>query len=108
MTGFELDHKGLQRIAQSAQMSRAMQRAAQRGADWAAQQAPKDTGEYARSFRAEPIVVTVAGKPRAGARLLNDASRIQGGQSYPYSWAVEWGLRAQHILARAVDVIEKG
>lgn len=98
----------IDRLARTPEIGAAMQAAADRGRTWAEQNAPTRTGKYARSFTVEPMVVTVAGKRRNGAALVNTATRTQGGSDYPYAWAVEWGQDGKHVLQRSVDVIEKG
>lgn len=95
-------------MSRSPQLSVAMSQAAQRGLRWAQAHAPRDTGTYAQSFRVEPAVVTVHGKPANGARLVNDATRTRGSAPYGYAFAVEYGRGAKHVLQRAVDAIEKG
>jgi len=91
------DHNGMRALAQSPQMSRAMQQAAEVGMRWAESVAPRDTGEYAGSFRVAPTTVR-GGRPaedRAGARLANDAR---------HAIVVE---SRHHVLARAVNIIEQ-
>lgn len=92
-------------LANTAQMSAAMVATAQVGKNWADANAPRssrtDTGRsqrYADSFEVQPTEVKVGGQTRKGAALVNTA---------PHASAVEW-VNGAHVLARAVDAIERG
>ena len=106
--GFVPDRRFIDRLARTPEIAAVAVSAAERGREWAQANAPRDSGTYARAFEVEPMAVSVSGKRRAGAALINTASRTQGGRDYPYAWAVEWGQAGKHILQRAIDAIEKG
>lgn len=92
-------------LARTPQMSQAMVSSAAVGKSWAEANAPRDPGprdpgkpRYAESFAVEPADVVVDGQTRRGAALVNTSPQA------PY---VEW-VNGAHILARAVDAIERG
>lgn len=107
-SGFQPNRSFMQQLAVSPGVSRVVQAAGRRGQAWAESNAPARSGTYRESFAVVAGMVTVSGKKRAGANLVNRATRQQGGSSYPYAWAVEWGRGGKHVLQRAIDVIEKG
>lgn len=90
------DRQGMKALMRSDGIGRACERAAQAGQRAAEAAAPRDSGEYATSFRTRRETVTVSGEQRAGAVLENTA---------PHAAAVEWRNGA-HVLSRAVDAIE--
>lgn len=96
MADYKPDPRGMKALAKSDDMSRAMQQVAEVGKQWAEGQAPRDSGEYAGSFRVAPTTVRGGrrAEDRAGARLANDA---------PHAAAVE---ARTGILARSVNIME--
>lgn len=90
------DPGGMRQLGQSPEMGQAMQEAAKVGQRWAEGAAPRDTGEYAGSFRVAPATVQGGWRheDRAGAALINDA---------PHAGIVESRHR---ILARSTSIIE--
>lgn len=103
--GFDRSNSLVSELASTPAMSRAMVASAQVGLNWAEANAPRSTGprdpakpRYADSFEVQPVDVTVDGQTRKGAALVNTSPQA------PY---VEW-VNGAHILARAVDVIERG
>ena len=92
-------------LANTSAMSAAMVATARVGQHWAEANAPRSglpkepgTPVYADSFEVQAVDVTVGGDTRKGAALVNTA---------PHAYAVEW-VNGAHVLARAVDAIEKG
>lgn len=85
-------------LARSAAMSAMCVAAAQRGRDEAERISPRDTGDYASSFRvrSEMVRAGYSNEPRAGAVLENVSD---------HAAAVEW-RHGHHVLARVVDTIE--
>lgn len=95
---FKVNKAGMRKITRT-MGGAACQAGAERGKKWAEANSPVRTGEYQGSFEVVPADVTVAGETRKGARLVNTSDHAK--------W-VEWGRGAKHVLARSVDVIEKG
>lgn len=90
------DNRGMRQIANSGAMSDAMVKAAETGMRWAQAEAPRDSGEYASSFRVAPTTVRGGrqGEDRAGARIANDAR---------HAIIVE---QRTGVLARSVNIVE--
>lgn len=78
---FRGDYKGVGKILRSKQMQAAMESRADRVKARCVADAPRDTGNYASSFRVATGVRT-GGKPRAESKVIN------GDPAAPY---VEWG-----------------
>lgn len=78
---FRGNYKGIGDMLRSPQMQREMATRAERVKDKALALAPRETGQYSTSFRVE-VGVREGKKPRAQAKVINDASNA----SY-----VEWG-----------------
>lgn len=100
-SSYKPDRAGMDALVQSLDMGRAMVQVAEVGRRWAESAAPRDSGEYAGSFQVRQETVRFRGRfsgDRAGAVLENTA---------PHAAAVEW-RQGRHVLARAVDVIERG
>lgn len=94
---FRKDSAGMAKITRTMGREACVQ-AANRGLTFARANAPVRTGDYKASLHVEAAPVTVAGQTRMGAKLVADSDHGQ--------W-VEWGRGASHVLARAVDAIEK-
>lgn len=100
MTSFRPDHRGVGALAASRGVGAACVAAGEAGQTFAEGIAPRDSGEYARSFRVRRQTVQVVGRNprvRAGAVLENTAR---------HAAAVEWG-NGDHVLGRSVDAIER-
>lgn len=93
-----IDRRGLERLANSAAMGQAMVTAAAAGEDFLNREAPERTGAYKAGITVSQVDVVVGGRRRRGARLA---------ATDPKSQYVEW-VNGTHVLARAVDAIEKG
>ena len=92
--GFIPDHRGIQQLLNTPGVQQGTRQAAQSIERTARAIAPRDTGEYARSFRTRALrVPTLTGRGgtemRAGAAVENTA---------PHGTAVE---ARSHVLARA-------
>lgn len=101
--GFQLklDRRGMAALANSAVMGQAMSTAARRGADFIDREVSSfknPTGSYAAGVQVQEVDVVVAGQKRKGARLAATSDHSQ---------YVEW-VNGTHLLARAVDAVEKG
>lgn len=79
-------------LAAAPAMGDAMEQIAQPGLAWAEANAPRATGEYARSFEVRRVVID----GKSCAALVNTAD---------HAVFVEWA-NGTHLLARAVDHIE--
>ncbi len=99
-SGYVPDRAGMRALARSAGIGAACVAAANKGRAEAERIAPRDSGEYANSFRvrAETVRAGRANEPRAGAVLENVSD---------HAAAVEWE-HGYHVLARSVDAIERG
>lgn len=98
MKAFDAERSLVTKLARTPQMGEAMVAYAKVGQNWARANAPRHTGEYAAAFEVRATDLRVAGQTRRGAVLVNHA---------PHAAAVEW-VNGAHVLARAVDVIERG
>lgn len=84
----------------SRRMEALMVSSAARGQAFAESIAPRDSGEYARSFTIESTTRGGPRRDRAEARLVNVAE---------YAGMVEWvNNGGERVLGRTVDVIEGG
>lgn len=100
-SSYKSDPAGMAALVNSPGMGAAMVQAAEVGRRYAESIAPRDTGEYARSFQVRQETVRFRGRfagNRAGAVLENTSD---------HAAAVEWG-QGRHVLARAATVIENG
>lgn len=95
---FEVDHDGISALARSSAVGDQMVAAAEAAIPYAQSISPVETGEYRSSFVARPADVRVSGERRAGAVLENTSD---------HAVAVEF-IDGKHVLARTVDVIERG
>jgi hypothetical protein len=91
--------RGTNKLMTSPEMVALMAAAAKKGEGYAQSISPRQTGEYAESFRVE---TTAKGGPRhnrAEARLINDSA---------HAAAVEWQNNGgERVLGRTVDFIEQ-
>jgi len=96
---YEPDYAGLGRVMRSREMRAMLEIRTLRGKAFAESIAPRDTGDYARSFRVES---SARGEgrwaDRAEARLINFSD---------HATLVEW-VNGDRVLGRTVDVIERG
>jgi hypothetical protein len=104
-TSFDRSRSLVRDLANTTAMSAAMVATAKVGQNWAEGNAPRSglpkkpgTAVYADSFEVQAVDLTVDGQTRKGAALVNTA---------PHASAVEW-VNGAHVLARAVDAIERG
>ena len=91
---FRSNYKGIGAMLRSRQMQEEMRKRAEDVQDKAQAMAPRDTGDYATSFRVE-TGVREGKKPRAQAKVINDDPAA------PY---VEWGTSRTprfRVLGRA-------
>lgn len=96
---YEPDFAGLGHVMRSHEMRAMLERRALAGKRFAESIAPRDTGDYASSFRVESSARgTGRWSDRAEARLINGSS---------HAALVEYA-NDDRVLGRAVDVIERG
>ncbi len=103
---FVANRSGVRSLANGAEMHRLANDAMDAAKGAAESLSPRVTGRYADSFAVEKDqTVTIAGEPRAAARLVNNA---------PYAAAVEYGYSgdsaattssAHRVLARTLQAL---
>jgi hypothetical protein len=90
---------GTNELMNGAEMVAVLRAAAEDGALYAAGIAPRDTGEYAESFRVESSTKAGPKHDRAEARLVNDSDHAR---------QVEFvNNGGERVLGRTVDHIER-
>lgn len=93
-----LSRGAIDRIANTPEVGQAMVTAGERGVAFVRREAPVRSGAYRDSVTVEAVDVTVGGRTRKGARVAATDPKAQH---------VEWA-NGTHLLARAVDVVERG
>jgi hypothetical protein len=89
---------GTNELMNSPEMLAVLRAAAEDGAQYAASIAPRETGEYASSFRVETSTKSGPKRDRGEARLVNDSDHAR---------QVEFVNQGGHrVLGRTVDHIE--
>lgn len=95
---YQWDIASTNELMNDPEMVAVLRAAAERGAEYAASIAPRDTGEYARSFEVETSTKSGPAHDRAEARLINTSDHATQVEFVNHGGA--------RVLGRTVDVIE--